>query len=125
DDFASQVQQGTTAVTRVDRCVCLQVIFTVVNSGTTAFRTDDTIGHTHTDSERVTDRQNPVADFHFGTVAQGNRLQVGSINMNYSDVRTGISTNIIGSEFTTIIQSNLYYIGAIHHMRVGHDQTAF
>src|SRR5207302_3952563 len=67
DHFTAEIDQGTTAVTRINCCIGLQQISESVAAIRSSFCTDDAVSHRFLKSKRITDGKNKISGlYHVG-----------------------------------------------------------
>ncbi|CAN4032706.1 NADAR domain-containing protein, partial [Dysosmobacter welbionis] len=119
--LAVAVQQRTTGVAGVDGGIGLDHIEGRAVHVDGAVHAGD---HAAAHGERqvpqgVANGQNPVAHIQLLTVAQGDGLQAGGLDLDDRDVVVLIPAHILGVVFIAVVQGDLHGLGILHHMVVG------
>ena len=103
DDFAVDIDKRPAAVARIDRRVSLDEIFIIVNADIrAAFGADNAGGHGLRQAERLTDGNDPVADFQRLGIAESGNRQIVGVDFNHSDIAFRVSADDFRFEFAFV-----------------------
>ena len=122
DDLAVHVEHRPAGIAAIDRGIGLQEIVIGARIDVPLARRENAGGDAAAQTERVADRQHPVADARDVAVAPGCRAQrLVGLDLQQRDIRLGVASDQLGLQIRIIVQNDGDFVGIGDHMIVGHD----
>ena len=123
DNLAVEVKRGTAGIAAVHRRIDLQIVVRP-RADIAVMRRDDAGRHRAAQTERVADREHPVAHARVLGLEldEGERLAVG-LDLDERHVRARIGPDQRGWIFVAVLQRDGDVLGVLDHVVVGHDEA--
>ena len=122
--FAAHVDQGAARVSGVDGGVRLDEVLVVLDPEVAASgRTDNAHRYCLSDAERITDRQDDIADFDVVRVTQRQHWEITCRDLENGDVRLRIRPDQIRFEAPFIREVNIDFVSTFDDVVIRNDIT--
>ena len=122
DHLSGRVDQRSTAVARVHRCIRLDVGDPLSFSGGAANRTDDPSCDGVVQSIGVADGDGPFPRAQLVRVAKGGHRQLFGDHLHHGHIGEVVASKNLAGEAAPVRQCDGHFVRATHHMLIGEDQ---
>ena len=124
DDLAVHVEHRPAGIAPVDRGVGLQEIVVGAGLDVALAGREDARGDAAAETERIADRQHPIADPRGVAVAPGGGGQrLVGLDLQQRDIGLGVAPDELGLQIGVVVQNDGDLVGVGDHVIVGYDIT--
>ena len=124
DHLAVHIEQRAAGIALIDRRVGLEIIVVGAGIDIAVARRDDAGRHRAAETERIADRDDPVADAHLVAVAEFRGLQrLVRLHAQHCDVDFRIGADHLGFQLLAIGEDDRHVIGVGDDVIVGDDDA--